>query len=152
MQSHTASDTRNGTTKQQAPVEGAKGSDDSSSRGSKREEEEKESSGEGRQSSGGAFGGLKKGFLLAGADRPPEKALRGRHEGQKAGGTGGGTSVRARSKKTAELDSSKEMEVIRPKGGEDARKKRGRGLELPEVQEAMRESLSPLASQGEYQL
>lgn len=140
MQSCDTGHTCNGTTKRQVSVEGEDRSDISPSRGSSC------GSGGGQQCSGGPFGGLKKGFLLAGVDQPSKKASR---EREKAGGTDSATSVSARREKTAVHESSKEILVIQPKGDEDARKKRGRVLELPEVQEAMKESLSPLASQGE---
>ena len=93
------------------------------------------------------FGGLKKGFLFGSTEKQGGRKPTQKTEGKKLAATvtkTGVASSKRTSKGTTGSSSSDDIPFIKPQDGATSK-----GLEFPEVQEAMKESYPLLRSQGE---
>ena len=90
------------------------------------------------------FGGLKKGFLFGSVEKQGGRKPAQKTEGKKLTPTAGVASSKRTDKGTTGSSSSDDIPFIKPQDGA-----KSKGLEFPEVQEAMKESYPLLRSQGE---
>ena len=129
--------------------------------GSSKSDRQSESTAVKKDSTAASFGGLKKGFLFASAERsdrkkpatrttasssskPNASAADGKSSPKTSAAEGSGA---GKSSRDSQRSSPDDIPFLKPKDGQ-----RSKGMEFPEVQEAMKESYPFLRSQGEAPL